>query len=72
MNFQGELTSGQWEEQTEDINFATVNFVITEHRLKQDGQTEGGGVEEQEEGGLVERLLRSLFPMIRFCSFFVY
>ncbi len=47
------MTSGQWEEQTESINFATVNFVITEHRLKQDVQTEVTNGDEQEEGIII-------------------
>lgn len=38
--FQGDLTNAQWSERSQEVNFANVRFLISEHRLKH-------GVEEK-------------------------
>ncbi|XP_022111820.1 rab3 GTPase-activating protein catalytic subunit-like [Acanthaster planci] len=45
----GEFSAGEWEEQSESINFATVCFTVTEHRLKQAAPAEGTQQEESED-----------------------
>ncbi|KTF85694.1 hypothetical protein cypCar_00028496 [Cyprinus carpio] len=44
----GELTSGSWEEHTQEINFADFRFIITHHCLKQES-AESQSRDEQEE-----------------------
>lgn len=46
---QGEYTTGTWEEESREINFADFKFSITHHYLKQDC-AEGEGKEDGEEG----------------------
>ncbi|XP_041477306.1 rab3 GTPase-activating protein catalytic subunit-like [Lytechinus variegatus] len=47
----GEFTSGKWEEKSENISFANFHFLISEHRLKMEGEEDEGEESEQEDDG---------------------
>jgi Rab3 GTPase-activating protein catalytic subunit len=51
-SYQGEYTSGTWEEKSQEINFADFKFSITHHYLKQESD-KSDLKEELEEGTVV-------------------
>ncbi|XP_078084241.1 rab3 GTPase-activating protein catalytic subunit isoform X8 [Mustelus asterias] len=52
----GELTSGVWEEKSDEISFADYKFSITHHYLKQESLTDKEIKEESEEDALPETM----------------
>ncbi|XP_041056975.1 rab3 GTPase-activating protein catalytic subunit isoform X2 [Carcharodon carcharias] len=52
----GELTSGVWEEKSDEISFADYKFSITHHYLKQESLTDKEIKEESEEDALPEAM----------------
>ncbi|XP_071792280.1 rab3 GTPase-activating protein catalytic subunit-like isoform X2 [Asterias amurensis] len=52
----GEVSSGEWEETTESINFATVHFAVTRHQLKQEPATEQTSQPEEHEDVLPQAM----------------
>ncbi|XP_067891175.1 rab3 GTPase-activating protein catalytic subunit isoform X2 [Heterodontus francisci] len=68
----GELTSGVWEEKSDEISFADYKFSITHHYLKQESLTEKEVKEESEEDALPEAMqdllsMRNDFPPRAHC-----
>ena len=46
---QGDFTTGKWEEKSENVSFANFSFIISEHRLRMEGEEDEDEEKEESE-----------------------